>query len=88
MPPPRRCWTASRNTPDFTPFTAVPNQVPLDQLNPDLKSIKDPVQKRFAVASSKLPLEEEDECPEDLFNRILWYAQKGNAAYPAWAVAR
>ena len=28
-----------------------------------------------------------DECPEDLFNRILWHAQKGSAAeYPAWAV--
>jgi len=78
------CFT---DTPDFTPFVAVPNQVPLDQVNPDLKSIKDPIQRKYAIASIKLPLEEVDECPEDLFNRILWHAQKGSSAeYPAWAV--
>jgi hypothetical protein len=80
------CFT---NTPDFAPFAAVPNQIPLDQVNPELKSINDPVQKKFALASIRLPLEEVDECPEDLFNRILWHAQKGSAEeYPAWAVAR
>ena len=78
------CFT---DQPDFTPFTSVANRVPLDQMNPDLKAIQDPVQKRYAIASTKLPLEEVDECPEDLFNRILWHAQKGSAAeYPAWAV--
>jgi YVTN family beta-propeller protein len=78
------CFT---DQPDFTPFTAVPNRIPLDQMNPDLKAITDLVQKKFAVASMKLPLDEVDECPEDLFNRILWHAQKGSAApYPAWAV--
>jgi len=78
------CFT---DTPDFTPFAAVPNQIPLDQMNPPLKSIKDPLQRKYARASIKLPLEEVDECPEDLFNRILWHAQKGpGAEYPAWAV--
>ncbi len=78
------CFT---NYPDYTPFTALPNQIPLDQMNPELKAIKDPVQKKFALASIRLPLEEADECPEDLFNRILWQAQKGSQAeYPAWAV--
>jgi hypothetical protein len=34
-----------------------------------------------------LPLEKEDQCPEDLFNRILWRAMKGSQApYPVWAV--
>jgi YVTN family beta-propeller protein len=78
------CFTSQ---PDFTPFTAAPNQVPLDQMSPPLKAIKDPLQRKFAVASLKLPLEEADECPEDLFNRILWNAQMGSAAaYPAWAI--
>ena len=78
------CFT---DKPDFTPFTAVPNQIPLDQENPALKAIKDPLLKKYAIASIKLPLDEVDECPEDLFNRILWHAQKGSAAeYPAWAV--
>ena len=57
------------------------------QMNPELKTIKDPVQKQFAIAATKLPLDATDECPEDLFNRILWNAQKGSdAEYPAWAV--
>ena len=73
--------------PDWTPFAAVPNQIPLDQMNPPLKAITDPVRRQFAIDSMHLPLEEADECPEDLFNRILWNAQKGsNAEYPAWAI--
>jgi YVTN family beta-propeller protein len=78
------CFTEQ---PDFTPFAVAPNQIPLDQMNPELKTIKDPVRKQFAIASTKLPLDAADECPEDLFNRILWNAQKGSdAEYPAWAV--
>lgn len=76
-----------QNEPDFTPFDAVPNLIPLDQMNPEIKAIHDPVQKKFAIASSKLPLDEIDKCPEDLFNRIIWNAQKGSKVpYPAWAV--
>ena len=75
------------NTPDFASFTAVPNTVPLDQMNPDVKAIHDPVQRKYAIASSKLPLQDADKCPEDLLNRIIWHAQKGSQApYPAWAI--
>ena len=78
------CFT---ETPDFTPFTAVPNLVPLDQMNPDPKKISDPLLRRHAYASAKLPLDQVDQCPEDLLNRILWHAMKGpQAPYPAWAV--
>jgi hypothetical protein len=72
--------------PDFTPYKLVKNNIPLDQVNPEPRAIIDPVQRKFAIASAKLPLEEVDECPEDLFNRILWNAQRGNEPYPAWAV--
>ena len=76
-----------QNEADLTPYTAVPNVVPLNQLNPEAKLIRDPIQKKFAVASAKLPLEQVDQCPEDLFNRILWNAMKGSQVpYPAWAV--
>ena len=72
---------------DLTPYSAVPNKVPLDQLNPDAKAISDPVQRKYAVASSRLPLEDADECPEDLLNRILWHTQKGSQTpYPDWAI--
>ena len=75
------------STPDFTPYTAVPNKVPLDQMNPDVKAIRDPVQRKFAVASAKLPLNDPDKCPDDLLNRIIWHAQKGSQSpYPSWAI--
>ncbi len=76
------CFTAS---PDFTPFDAVPNNIPLDQMNPAPRAIQDSLQRRYARLSERLPLEQVDQCPEDLLNRILWHAQKGSAAYPARA---
>ncbi|MFZ1072044.1 MAG: phosphoesterase [Verrucomicrobiia bacterium] len=78
------CFTG---TPDFTPFDAVTNNVPLDEMNTLPKLISDPLLRKDACVSAKLPLEKEDQCPEDLFNRILWRAMKGSQApYPAWAV--
>jgi len=79
------CFT---NMPDLTPFTAIMNNVPLDQLNPDPKKLSDPLLRKNAYASARLPLDEADQCPEDQFNRILWHAMKGSAApYPQWAVS-
>jgi hypothetical protein len=78
------CFTAQV---DFTPFTSVTNNTPLDQLNPEPKKIADPLLRKHAYASARLPLERIDACPEDLLNRILWHAMKGSQApYPAWAV--
>jgi hypothetical protein len=74
--------------PDYTPFKAVPNQVPLDAMNPEKQALRDPLERRDAVASSKLDLRGPDRCPEDLLNRILWRAQKGNTPYPEWAINR
>ena len=72
---------------DLTPFTSVSNNIPLDQLNPEMKKIADPLLRRYAKLSEKLPLEVADQCPEDLLNRILWSASKGSKEpYPAWAV--
>jgi hypothetical protein len=74
--------------PDLRPFAAVPNNVPLDEMNPDPKAIKDPLLHKHAVASANLPLEQVDRCPDDLLNRILWHAMKGpHAPYPQWAVS-
>ena len=74
-------------TPDFTPYDAVTNQVPLDQMNPAEQAIRDPVLRQDAEISARLPLDQEDKCPEDLFNHILWRAAKGSQTpYPQWAV--
>ena len=78
------CFTA---TPDLTPFVALKNNVPLDQMNPEPKKLSDSLLRRQAYASARLPLKKPDQCPEDLLNRILWHAMKGSRApYPAWAV--
>jgi YVTN family beta-propeller protein len=72
---------------DPTPFQSLPNNIPLDQMNPEPNAITDPLLREHAEASSKLPLDEIDRCPEDLLNRILWHAQKGSSEpYPAWAI--
>jgi YVTN family beta-propeller protein len=78
------CFT---KTPDFTPFDAVTNNVPLDQMNKPARQISDAQLRKDAIVSAKLPLDKEDQCPEDVFNRILWRVMKGSQApYPAWAV--
>jgi YVTN family beta-propeller protein len=78
------CFT---DTPDFTPFTALTNNIPLDQMNPGPKKISDPLLRKEAYASARLPLAEPDKCPEDTLNRILWHALKGSQApYPVWAI--
>lgn len=71
-------------TADFTPFETVPNNVPLDQLNPAPRALADPVQRRYAEISARLPLHKIDACPNDLLNRILWTNRKGSKTpYPA-----
>ncbi len=77
------CFTSQ---PDFTAFDAVTNNVPLDEMNPAPKKISNLQLRKDALVSAKLPLDKEDQCPEDLFNRILWRAMKGpNVPYPDWA---
>ncbi|MBM3292964.1 MAG: bifunctional YncE family protein/alkaline phosphatase family protein [Candidatus Aminicenantes bacterium] len=72
--------------PDFTPFTAVPNRVPIDELNPPPAKIKDKLLRANALASARLNFRQIDACPEDVLNRIIWHSVKGGAApYPVWA---
>jgi DNA-binding beta-propeller fold protein YncE len=79
------CFTSAA---DLTPFDAVPNNVPLDRLNPEPKKVSDPLLRRYASQSGRLPLDRPDSCPEDLLNRIIWHAVKGpQAPYPVWAVS-
>ncbi|MHB8521518.1 MAG: alkaline phosphatase family protein [Limisphaerales bacterium] len=73
--------------PDLSPFAALPNNIPLDELNPETRAVTDPLQRRYAAASARLPLAKPDQCPEDLLNRIIWVAQKGpRVPYPSWAI--
>jgi YVTN family beta-propeller protein len=69
--PLREIWQSS---PDLTPYTALRSIVSLDQKNPQRGAL--------AEASKKLALEKVDMADEDLFNRILWRAIKGDTPYP------
>jgi hypothetical protein len=72
---------------DLTPYAAIENNIPLDQLNPQVTQISDPRQRHWAEVSLKLPLDDIDEADEDTLNRILWHAARGrDTDYPAWAV--
>ena len=82
--PIRDCFT---DTPDYSPYHAVPNQVPLDQLNPSASALSNPKMKKFAEVSETLPFDRIDACNEDVLNRILWFAMKGSSStYPGWAI--
>jgi YVTN family beta-propeller protein len=81
-------WDAFTDTPDFTPFKALPTNIPLDQMNPDPKALTDPVLKADAIASGRMNFREVDRAPEDELNRILWRAMKGTREpYPEWAIS-
>ena len=77
------CFT---NAPDFTAFEAVPNHVPLAEMNPSPKKISDAQRRKDALVSARLPLDQPDQCDEDVLNRILWRATMGAKRYPEWAV--
>ncbi len=71
-----------QTTADLTPFTAVANRIPLDELNPPLRQLRGKALAR-AKKSLELNLDEADAADEDTFNRILWHSVMGDTApYP------
>lgn len=74
--------------PDLTPYSALPNRVPLDQMNPDPIAILDEQLRSDAELSSTFNFAHIDAAPEDAFNRILWRAQRGShSPFPEWAIS-
>lgn len=70
------------SNPDFSPYQVLPNNIPLDQMNPKLTSLTGK-QLYWARKSMEMPLDEADEADEDDLNRIVWFASKGyNVPYP------
>lgn len=72
------CFTSQ---PDFTPYKALKNEVPLDEMNPELRSLKGTAL-HYAKRSMEPQFDGIDDGDEDLFNRILWFAAKGKQKYP------
>jgi DNA-binding beta-propeller fold protein YncE len=77
--PMNHCFT---ETPDFTPYKAVSNNIPLDQLNPPLMALSGkPLY--WAKKSMEQDLTDVDRIDDDTFNRIIWHAVKGyDRPYP------
>ena len=74
-----------QETPDFTPYKARPNNIPLDEMNPKLASLRGKA-KYYAKKSMELPLDDIDLADEYDFNRIIWHAVKGyDVPYPRFA---
>jgi hypothetical protein len=68
--------------PDFTPFRALPNSVPLDEMNPSIAALTG-LRLEWALASDKMDFSRPDAAGEDHLNRAIWYATKGfNVPYP------
>lgn len=83
--PMRDCFNL---TPDLTPYTALPPNIALDEMNPPANAHTNPTLKRDAIVSAKLNFREPDRVPEDVLNRILWNATAGlNRPYPQWAIS-
>jgi len=67
--------------PDLTPYQALKNEVPIDEMNAELRSLKGAAL-HYAKRSMEPQFDGIDDGNEDLFNRILWFAAKGKAKYP------
>jgi len=77
--PMRDCF---QDAPDRTPYTALPNRIPLDDMNPPLAALTGPAL-HWARRSLAMDLDDADEADEEEFNRLLWHAVRGHdAVYP------
>jgi hypothetical protein len=73
---------------DLKPYTALPNEIPLDQMNPPKTAMRGD-QLKLAEKSERQNFEIPDAADEDTLNRIIWHSVKGyRTPYPdAWAGA-
>ncbi len=69
------------NTPKKAVYSFVKNNVPLNEMNKSTASLKGKA-KKFAGQSMLPEFAHIDGGNDDLLNRILWFASKGNTPYP------
>jgi YVTN family beta-propeller protein len=79
-PPMTSCFSTAI---DRTPFIAIPNKIPLDEMNPPLRTLKGQA-RHFAEQSMQPEFDGVDKGNDDLLNRILWFSAKGEDPYPFW----
>ncbi len=73
------CFT---NVPDFTPYTALRNNVDLAS-GATATGALSPKQSYWAKRLAKMDFSKPDRINEDVFNRYIWFTVNGDAPYPA-----
>ena len=69
-------FTTFTNRPNFAPYTAVPNVVPLDEMNPPLQTLQG-LQRQLAEFSLTIDSSAPDSADADQLNRAIWHSVKG-----------
>ena len=73
------CFT---NAPDFSPYTVLPNQIPLDEMPRPIAQLRGK-ELYWAKKLAAMRFDQPDLNNDDLLNRILWHSVKGvDAPYP------
>jgi YVTN family beta-propeller protein len=72
------CFTT---TIDKAPYVALKNNIPLNEMNKGTASFSGKA-KKYALLSASSQFDKIDGGNDDLLNRILWFAAKGNEPYP------
>jgi YVTN family beta-propeller protein len=62
--------------PDLTPYAAVPNRIPLNEMNAPLAGLQG-LQRQLAEFSMTIDSSEPDSAPADTLNRAIWHSVKG-----------
>jgi len=70
-------FTAFTSKPDFSPYTALPNQIPLNEMNPSSLAGLIGLQREMAEFSLSIERLEPDASPADILNRAIWHSVKG-----------
>jgi hypothetical protein len=72
------CFLGAKNT---TPYNFLPNTIPLNEMNKDLKALQGKA-KKYALQSEEEVFNEVDGGEDDAMNRIIWFYAKGEEKYP------
>ncbi len=67
---------------DNTPFLSVPNNIPVNEMNPDLSQLRGTAL-HYAKKSMETQFDRVDAGDDALFNRIIWFASNSKMRYPA-----
>jgi YVTN family beta-propeller protein len=81
-PPMFSCFS---NHYDASPFKLLPNQIPLDEMNPPITALKGEA-RYWAKQSLALDFSAPDLADEDVLNRVIWHSSRGyQTPYPQMA---